>query len=64
MCYLLVEAGYFIGLDKWQSTPPTCVRFLGFLCDSVRQDLVIPQDKRNKFATLRDDILSSSFVSL
>ena len=64
MCYLLVEAGYFIGLDKSQSTPSTCVCFLGFVCDSVRQAFVIPQEKRNKFATLREDILSSPFVSL
>ena len=64
MCYLLVEAGYFIALDNSQSTPSTCVRFLGLVCDSVRQALVIPRDKRNKSATLREDILLSSFVSL
>ena len=64
MCYLLVEAGYFIGLDKSQSTPSTCVCFLGFVCDSVRQAFVVPQEKRNKFATLREEILSSPFVSL
>ena len=38
--------------------------FLGFVCDSVRQAFAIPQDKRNKFATLREDIFSSPFVSL
>ena len=64
MCYFLVEAGYFIGLDNSQSTPFTCLRFLGFICDSERQAFVIPQDKRNNFATLREDILSSPFVSL
>ena len=64
MCYLLIEAGYFIGLDKSQSTPSTCVCFHGFVYDSVRQAFIIPQDKRNKFATLREDILSSPFVSL
>ena len=64
MCYLLVEAGYFIGLDKSQSIPSTCVRFLGFICDSDRQVFVIPQDKKNEFGTLREDILSSPFVSL
>ena len=63
MCYLLIEVGYF-GLDKSQSTPSTCVLFLGFVCDSVRQAFVIPQDKRNKFATLREDILASPFVRL
>ena len=46
MCYLLVEAGYFIGLDKSQSTPSTCVCFLGFVCDSVRQAFVIPPRKK------------------
>ena len=64
MCYLLVKAAYFIGLDKSQSTLSTCVRFLGFVCDLVRQAFVIPQDKRNKFATLKEDILSSPFISL
>ena len=64
MCYLLVEAGHFIGLDKSQSTPLICVRFLGFVCDSKHQAFVISQDKRNKFATLREDILSPSFVTL
>ena len=64
MCYLLVEAAYFISLDKSQSTPSTCVCFLGFVCDSVRQAFLIPQENRNKFATLREEILSSTFVSL
>ena len=64
MCYLLAEAGYFISLDKSQSTPSTSVRFLGFVCDSVRQAFLIPQEKRNKFATLREEVLSSPFVSL
>ena len=49
MCYLLVDASYFIGLEKSQSIPLTCVRFLGFVCDSVRQTLVIPRDKRIVF---------------
>ena len=33
MCYLHIEAGYFIGLDKSQSTPSTWVCFLGSVCD-------------------------------
>ena len=64
MCYLLIEAGHFIGLGKSQSTPSTCVCFLAFVCESVRQAFVIPQEKRNKFATLREDILLSPFGSL
>ena len=42
MCYLLIETGYFISLDKSQFIPSTCVCFLGFVCDSVRQAFVIP----------------------
>ncbi|KAL9978039.1 hypothetical protein ACROYT_G015516 [Oculina patagonica] len=58
MCYLLIEAGYFIGLDKSQLVPSTWVRFLGFVCDSVRQAFLVSKDKKVKFAAFRD-ILSS-----
>ena len=64
MCYLLIEAGYFIGIDNSQLSPSTWVRFLGFICDSVHQAFFIPKDKKVKFAALRDDILSSPFVTL
>jgi len=64
MCYLLVEAGYFIGLDKCQRSSSTCVRFLGFLCDSKLQAFVIPEEKKGKFRVLREEILSSSSVTL
>lgn len=64
MCYLLIEAGYFIGIEKSQLVPSTWTRFLGFICDSVRQALLIPEDKKVKFAALREDILSSPFVGL
>jgi hypothetical protein len=64
MCYLLIEAGYFIGIDKSQLVPSTWVRFLGFICDSVRQAFLIPEDKKVKFAALRENILSSPFVTL
>ena len=64
MSYLPIEAGYFIDLDKLQSTPLTCACFLGFVCKSLRQAFVILHNKRNKFVTLREDILSSPpFVS-
>ena len=64
VCYILIEAGYFINTDKSQYVPSTVVCFLGFLCDSLRQAFLIPQDKKTKFATLRESILSSSCVSL
>jgi len=64
MCYLLIDAGYFIGLDKSQLFPLTWVRFLGFVCDSVHQAFLVPEDKKVKFAALREDILSSPYVGL
>ena len=64
LCYILIEAGYFINTDKSQHVPSTVVCFLGFLCDSMRQAFLIPRDKKAKFATLRESILSSSCVSL
>ena len=64
MSYLLIEAGYFIGIGKSQLVPSTWTRFLGFTCDSVRQAFLIPEDKEVKFAALREDILSSPFVGL
>ena len=56
MCHLLVEAGYFIGVHKSQSTPSTLVCFLGFVCDSLRQAFLIPEDKKTKFAALKEGI--------
>ena len=64
MCYLVIEAGYFIGIDKLQSTPLTSVCFIGFVCDSLVCDFLIPEDKRIKFSALREGILLSPFVSL
>lgn len=63
-CYLLIEVGYFINIGKSQCIPSTVVRFLGFLCDSLRQSFLIPPEKKAKFAALRESILSSPLVSL
>ena len=43
LCYLLVEADYFVNLSKSQCTPSTFVTFLGFICDSIRQAFLIPE---------------------
>lgn len=64
VCSTLVLLGYFIGLKKSSFTPNTNVRFLGYLCDSQRQAFILPQDKRQKFATLREAILENNTVSL
>ena len=64
VCYILIEAGYFVNIGKSQCVPSTVVRFLGFLCDSLRQSFLIPPDKKTKFRSLRESILSSSLVNL
>ena len=64
VCSVLVSLGYFIGLSKSVAVPQTRVRFLGLLSDSVLQAFIIPEDKKVKFATLRDVILQNRTVSI
>ena len=64
VCYILIEAGYFVNIGKLQCVPSPVVCFLGFLCDSLRQSFLIPPDKKTKFRSLRESILLSSLVNL
>ena len=64
LCYLLIEAGYFIAIAKSQCVPSIVIRFLGFLCDSFRQAFLLLPDKRLKFKILREEILSSRCVGV
>ena len=64
MCYLLIEACYFIGIAKSQWVASTIVRFLDFVCDSTRQALLLPDDKKLKFSSLREQMLASRIVRL
>ncbi|KAK3737963.1 hypothetical protein QZH41_000765 [Actinostola sp. cb2023] len=63
-CSTLISLGYFIGLHKSTLSPTVAVRFLGYICDSEKQAFILPKDKRIKFASLRDSILSKKTVSL
>ena len=64
MCYLPTEAGYFIGTAKLQWVASMVVRFIGFLCDSSRQGILLPDDKRLKLSSLIEQILASRDVGL
>ena len=64
MCYLLIEAGYFSGIAKSEWVASTVVLFLGFLCDSSRQAFLLPDDKRLKFSSLREQMLASRNIGL
>ena len=63
-CFVVISLGYFIGLKKSCLVPSTARRFLGYICDSERQAFLLPQDKKDKFAELREAILSRKSVSL
>ena len=63
-CTLLVSLGYFIGLNKCVILPRKIVRFLGFYCDSDLQAFVLPDDKKEKFANLRESILCQDSVPI
>jgi len=63
-CATFIALGYFIGIEKSCLVPSIAVTLLGYICDSKKQAFLLPQDKRVKFATLREDVLSHKTVSL
>lgn len=56
--------GYFIGLSKSSLIPARVVRYLGFLVDSQLCAFLLPEDKKIKFAALREHILANREVSV
>ena len=63
-CSVLISLGYFIGLKKCMLQPSTALRFLGYICDSLKEAFILPQDKWAKFASLQESILNHKTVSL
>ena len=63
-CYILLDLGYFIGLKKSTLVPTQAPIFLGYITDSVKTAFLMPPDKKIKFASLREDLLSHKTVSL
>ena len=61
---VLAEIGYFINTEKSVAFPIQLLVFLGHLVDTVRETFSIPEDKKQKFTTLRDAILLKRTVSL
>ena len=51
-------------MDKSQRVPSAFVTFLGFICDSIWQAFLLPEDKKVKFRELRENILASKTVTL
>ena len=63
-CVTFISLRYFIGLQKSRLVPSPAVSFLGFICDSEKQVLLLLQEKRTKFAGQRKNILTHKTVSL
>lgn len=61
---VLISLGYFISLAKSSLLPKRIVKFLGFLIDSQRCAFILPEDKKRKFAALRESILDKKSSSI
>ena len=61
---LLTQLGYFLHLSKCVPIPKQQLIFLGHLVHTVRQTFSIPEEKKQKFVTLREEILSLAQVPL
>ena len=55
---VLTALGYTLALSKSSLYPSQSVRFLGYICDSVRMAFILPEDKKEKFKSLRETVLS------
>ena len=63
-CYILIDLGYFTGLKKSTLLPTQTPIFLGYIIDSTKTAFLMPLDKKIKFASLREDLLSHKTASL
>ena len=57
VCKVLTHLGYFLGLKKCVLAPTQRILYLGMLIDSTLQAFLIPEEKKERFASLREGIL-------
>ena len=60
---VLVSCGYFIDLKRSILSPVQVIPFLGFLSDSTKHAFLLSEDKKLKFAALRDSLIESKVIS-
>ena len=58
VCRALIMLGYTLGLAKCVLTPTGRISYQGLLVDSHLQAFLIPEDKKEKFAVVRESLLS------
>lgn len=61
---VLTALGYTITLSKSSLMPAQCVRFLGYLVNTLLMAFVLPDDKIEKFKILRESILLQHDVDI
>ncbi|KAI8512901.1 hypothetical protein Bbelb_095400 [Branchiostoma belcheri] len=64
MCDLLTRAGYFFSLEKCIIVPVQRLVHLGTGMDTKEATFFFPEDKKGKFASLRESILSDISVTI
>ena len=57
VCKVLTHLGYFLGFEKCILAPTQRILYLGMLIDSTLQAFLIPEEKKERFASLREGIL-------
>ena len=61
---LLTQLGYFLHISNCVHIPTQRLIFLGHLVDTIHQTFSIPEDNKEKFIALREEILSLEQVPL
>ena len=61
---LLTEAGFVINEEKSVLTPSQHIQFLGFILDSNSMTVSLPNDKKEKIASICDKLLTETVFSI
>ena len=64
VCEILIRLGYCINLSKSVFTPTQIPVFLGFFVDSVNKCFRLTNEKKQKFALLREQCLDKEYLSV
>ena len=57
VCKVLTHLGHFLGVKKFVLAPAQRILYLGMLIDSTLKAFLIPEEKKEKFASQREGIL-------
>jgi hypothetical protein len=61
---MLARLGYFLALGKCVFIPTQVLKYLGLFIDSTKLAFLLPEEKKCRFAQLRDFILGEDAVDI